>query len=101
MQGNEGENNLKQDDNKLNPSFRGDAKHRTRNLEIPGSRLRVPRNDATQARGAAPHFPSASAMPCQIWSLISVADGLGMMVAGPCRLAQATTSRRIQTSPSV
>jgi hypothetical protein len=26
-------------------SFRGDAKHRTRNLEIPGSRYRAPRND--------------------------------------------------------
>src|SRR5882724_7212715 len=26
-------------------SFRGDAKHLTRNLEIPGSRWRAPRND--------------------------------------------------------
>jgi hypothetical protein len=26
-------------------SFRGDAKHRTRNLEVPGSRSRAPRND--------------------------------------------------------
>jgi hypothetical protein len=30
----------------LSSSFRGDAKHRTRNLEVPGSRYRAPRNDA-------------------------------------------------------
>src|SRR6185437_14483204 len=29
----------------LSGSFRGDAQHRTRNLEVPGSRLRAPRND--------------------------------------------------------
>ncbi|SFI35209.1 hypothetical protein SAMN05216525_107229 [Bradyrhizobium sp. Gha] len=27
------------------PSFRGGAEHRTRNLEVPGSRFRAPRND--------------------------------------------------------
>src|SRR5260370_1862115 len=31
-------------------SFRGDAKHRTRNLEIPGSRRRAPRNDVMNSR---------------------------------------------------
>jgi hypothetical protein len=47
------------------------------------------------------YFPSASAIPCQIWSLSSVAGGLGMMVAAPLRFSQLTTRRRIQTSPSV
>jgi hypothetical protein len=36
MQGNEGENKLEQDDNKLNPSFRDGALHQT-----PDAQLRI------------------------------------------------------------
>src|ERR1041385_6130265 len=35
--------------NSLSPSFRGDAKHRTRNLEVPGS-LRAPERRADSSR---------------------------------------------------
>src|SRR5260370_42445385 len=36
MQGNDGKFKPEHDDISSKPSFRGDAKHRTRNLEIPG-----------------------------------------------------------------
>ena len=60
--------------------------------------------DAAAARafqGGAARFPSAVPIALQMASLISVAGGLGMVNAGPSRLAQATTSLAIHTSPSV
>jgi hypothetical protein len=88
MTRNDGRFNIEHNDNGLNPVIPGRCEDA------------APRND--EDRIAASHyFPSALAIPCQISSLISVAGGLGMMVVGPVRLWQASTSRSTHTSPSV
>jgi hypothetical protein len=95
MPGNGGKFKLEHDDNRLGPSLR--AQRSNPELQRKIGLLRCARNDGMPQ----PYFLSASATACQIWSLISVAGGLGMTAAGPVRFWHAATSRRIHTSPSV
>ena len=117
MQGNGGEFKSEWDDNRSKRSVEAVIPGRCDSIEpgisqIPGLVLaHHPRNDDVEdfaIIGTAlviterlPHFRNAPATACQIRSLISVAAGLAITVAATVRLAQASTSRRIQTSPSV
>ena len=50
-------------------------------------------------RKISPYGASARVMACQIWSLISLATGLGTISIAPLRFWQSATRRKTHTSP--